>query len=59
VAIFDRWERLDEVRVFRRMTSEREGAITIIDFETIAYEPIPGEAIASPLDRDDAADPDG
>ncbi len=59
VAIFDRWERLDEARVFRRMTSERGGAITIIDFETIAYDPIPGEAIASPLDRDAAADTDG
>ena len=58
VAIFDRWERLDEVRVFRRMTSEREGAITIIDFEAISYDPIPGEAIVSPLDRDDAADTD-
>lgn len=57
-AIFDRWERLGAVRVFRKMTSERGGADTIVEFDSIAYDAVPDEVFVSPIDLEATAAPD-
>lgn len=53
-AVFEDWERRGEVRVFRRMTTQRRSGPVFIEFEQIAYGALPETAFESPLVAEDA-----